>query len=132
MFGSSAISDMMLRMRAASESQDQVADMDVSREHIEIVEGAGGPKARIRGHRIRVVDVVGWYEQAGMSADEILEEFPTITKADIYAALAYYWDHKEELDRKMADDEAYVQEMMKKDPGRIQTLLKQRHQERVG
>jgi uncharacterized protein (DUF433 family) len=106
--------------------------MDVSREHIEIVEGAGGPKARILGHRIRVVDVVGWYEEAGMSADEILEEFPTITKADIYAALAYYWDHKEELDRKMADDEAFVQEMMKKDPGRIQALLKQRQQQRVG
>jgi hypothetical protein len=29
----------------------------------------------------------------------------------------------------MADDEAYVQEMMKKDPGRIQALLKQ---QRVG
>ena len=100
--------------------------MDVSREHIEIVEGAGGPKARILGHRIRVVDVVGWYEEAGMSADEIVEEFPTITKADVYAALAYYWDNKEELDRKMAADEAYAQEMMKKDPGRIQALLKQR------
>jgi uncharacterized protein (DUF433 family) len=103
--------------------------MDVSREHIEIVEGAGGPKARIVGHRIRVVDVVGWYEKAGMSVDEILEEFPTITKADVYAALAYYWDNKDDLDRTMAEDEAFIEEMMRKDPGRFQELLKQ---QRVG
>ena len=104
--------------------------MDVSREHIEIVEGALGPKARIVGHNIRVVDVVGWYEQQGMSADEIVEEFPTITKADVYAALAYYWDNKDEVDRKIAADEAFVQEMMKKETGRFQDLLKQR--QRVG
>ena len=58
-----------------------------------------------------------------------MEEFPQLTHADVFAALAYYWDHKEELDRKMAEDAAYIQEMMKKDPGRIQVLLKQR---RVG
>jgi uncharacterized protein (DUF433 family) len=78
----------MIKVVRASESQDRCLGWTSAAEHIEIVEGAGGPKARIRGHRIRVVDVVGWYEKAGMSADEILEEFPTITKADIYAALA--------------------------------------------
>ena len=30
---------------------------DVIQEHIEIVDGALGPKARIAGHRIRVLDV---------------------------------------------------------------------------
>jgi uncharacterized protein (DUF433 family) len=100
--------------------------MDVSREHIEIVEGAGGPKARIAGHRIRVIDVVGWYEEAGMSADEIVEHFPTITKADVFAALAYYWDNKEALDRKQAEDDAYIEETMRLYPGRIQERLKQR------
>lgn len=32
--------------------------VDVIREHIEIVGGAGGPKVRIAGHRIRVQDIV--------------------------------------------------------------------------
>jgi len=63
--------------------------MDVSHEHIEIVEGAGGPKARITGHNIRVVDVVGWYEGQRMSVTEIVDQFPTITRADVHAALAY-------------------------------------------
>jgi uncharacterized protein (DUF433 family) len=100
--------------------------MDVSREHIEIIEGAGGPKPCIRGTRIRVVDVLGWYDKLGMSAGEIVEQFPHITRADVYAALAYYWDNKEAIDRKMADDDAFIEEMMRTHPGRLQERLKQR------
>ena len=103
--------------------------MDVSREHIEIVEGAGGPKARIAGHNIRVEDVVGWYEEQGMSVAEIIKEFPTITRADVHAALAYYWDHKEELDRKWAEDRAWVEEYRRTHVGPLDEKLKQR---RVG
>ena len=106
--------------------------MDVSREHIHIVEGARGPKPCIVGTRIRVIDVLGWYEGLGWSAAEIVEQFPQLTPADVYAALAYYWDHKEELDRKKADDDAYIEEMMRKEPGRFQALLKQRQQQHVG
>jgi uncharacterized protein (DUF433 family) len=100
--------------------------MDVSTEHIEIVEGALGPKARILGHRIRVIDVVGWHEELGWSVDKILEEFPQLTRAEVYVALAYYWDHKDEIDAKKARDEAYVGEMMRRDPGRMQEVLRQR------
>jgi uncharacterized protein (DUF433 family) len=103
--------------------------VDVSREHIEIVEGTRGPKPCIRGTRIRVVDVLGWYDKLGMSADEIVEQFPHLTHADVYAALAYYWDNKDEVDRWIADDEAYIEELMRKHPGRLQERLKQ---QRVG
>ncbi len=41
--------------------------VDLMREHIQIVHGAGGPKARIAGHRIRVQDVAIWHEKLGMS-----------------------------------------------------------------
>ena len=103
--------------------------MDVSREHIEIVEGAGGPKARILGHRVNVEHVVGWYEVQGMSVSEILEAIPTITQADVHAALANYWDHKEELDRKWAADEARVaaeiEEHNRKNPSKFQIAKKQ-------
>lgn len=88
--------------------------VDVSREHIEIVEGARGPKARIRGSRIRVVDIVIWHERLRMTADEIVAHYPTLTLADVYAALAYYWDHKDELDQKIADDMAFVDEQKRK------------------
>ncbi len=51
----------------------------VSQEHIELAPTPGGPKARIAGHRIRVQDVVVWHERLGMSPDEIVHHYPTIT-----------------------------------------------------
>ena len=60
--------------------------VDVIREHIEIVSAAGTPKPRIAGHRIRVQDVAIWHEKLGMSADEIADQHPTITLADIRMA----------------------------------------------
>jgi len=100
--------------------------VDVSREHIEIVEGAGGPKPRIRGHRVRVEDVVIWHEKLGMSADEIVEHVPMITHADVYAALAYYWDNREAMDRKMEEGEAFVEEFQRLHPGRLDEILQSR------
>ena len=74
---------------------------DVIREHIEIVQVASGPKARIAGHRIRVQDVVVWHAKLGLTPDEIVYQHPTITLADIHAALAYYWDHRDEIERQI-------------------------------
>ena len=83
---------------------------DVIRKHIEIVQGESGPKARIAGHRIRVQDVVIWHEKLGMSADEIVYHYPTITLADVYAALTYYWDHRDEIERNIVEERAFVEE----------------------
>jgi uncharacterized protein (DUF433 family) len=101
--------------------------MDVSTEHIEIVQGAGGPKPRIKGTGIRVRDVVEWSRDLDWSVSKIVEEFPHLTPAGIYAALAYYWDHKDDLDAKWADDDAWVEEMRRQaPPSPLQEKLKQR------
>jgi uncharacterized protein (DUF433 family) len=99
---------------------------DVIREHIEVVSGAGGPKPRIAGHRIRVQDVVIWHEKLGMSPDEIVHHYPTITLADIHAALAYYWDHHDEIERDIAEEHALVEEFRRGYAGPLQEKLKQR------
>lgn len=83
----------------------------VIKEHIEIVEGAGGPKARIVGSRIRVQDIVIWHEKLGEPVDVILDQFPDLTAADVYAALAYYWDHRDEIEQRIADSKAFVDDM---------------------
>ncbi|MFN0071435.1 MAG: DUF433 domain-containing protein [Chloroflexota bacterium] len=101
--------------------------LDVSTEHIEIVQGSRGPKARIRGSRIRVIDIVDWYEGAGWSVDKIIGEFPQLSKSEIFAALAYYWDHREEIEAKRADDEAFVEEVIRRNPSQLAEKLKQRH-----
>jgi hypothetical protein len=42
---------------------------DTIRRHIEIVEGAGGPKVMVAGHRIRIQDVVVGHERIGLLTD---------------------------------------------------------------
>ena len=69
-----------------------------------------GGNARVEGTRIGVHDVVGLL-QNGETVDSITATcFPTLTKAHVYACLAYYEDHKGEIDlliaRQMAQDQA--------------------------
>lgn len=87
---------------------------DVVGQHIEIAQGASGPRARIAGHRIRVQDVVIWHHKLGMSPDEIVFHYPTITLADVHAALAYYWDHRDEIEQEIAADRAFAEELRRR------------------
>jgi uncharacterized protein (DUF433 family) len=79
-------------------------------QHIEATPGVCGGKARIAGHRIRVQDVVVWTEQ-GHSPDQIVADYPQLSLADVYSALAYYHDHREEIDRQMREDDEFVAHM---------------------
>lgn len=87
--------------------------------HIDITPGVCGGKPRIAGHRIRVQDVAVWHEFQGLSPDEIVAQFPQITLADVYAALAYYHDHREEIHRQMEEAERLVERLMKDNPPRL-------------
>lgn len=93
-------------------------------EHIEITPGVCGGKPRIAGHRIRVQDVVVWHEQMGMSVDEIVSRYPSITLADVYTALAYYHDHFVEIRQQMRESEIFVQELQSKIPSKLQHKLR--------
>jgi uncharacterized protein (DUF433 family) len=95
----------------------------VIRQHIEIVQGAGGLKARIAGHRIRVLDVVIWHEKLGMSPAEILDQYPTLSLADIYAALAYYWDNRPEIESAILREQATVSRFKQGYVGPLQEQL---------
>ena len=46
-----------------------MTDTGTIRRHIEIVDGAGGSKARIAGHRVRVEDAVIGHERLGLQTD---------------------------------------------------------------
>ncbi|MEM8637447.1 MAG: DUF433 domain-containing protein [Cyanobacteria bacterium P01_G01_bin.54] len=89
-------------------------------EHIQITPGVCGGKPRIAGHRIRVQDVVIWHEEMGLSPQEIVAEHPTITLADVYAALAYYHDHIDEIRAQMAAGEALAESLRSKFPSKVQ------------
>ena len=46
---------------------------------------------------------------------------------DVYAAMTYYWDHRDEMQKRMADEEAFVEEMKRTTPSKLQEKLRQRH-----
>lgn len=64
--------------------------------HITIEPGKRSGKLCIRGMRITVYDVLS-YLAAGMSVEEVLEDFPELTKDDIMACLAYAADAEKKL-----------------------------------
>ena len=53
-------------------------------------------------------DVFVWHELQGQTADEIVSRFPQLTMADVYAALAYYWDHRDEIQRDLQTESDLV------------------------
>ncbi len=99
----------------------------VSTEHIVITPGTCGGKPRIAGHRIKVQHVAIWHERMGMSPAEIVADYPSITLADVHAALAYYYDHKEQIDRDIQEGEDFAEALRAQSPpSRLQRLLAER------
>lgn len=96
-------------------------------EHVEMTPGVCGGKPRIAGHRIKVQDVVIWHERLGLSPDEIVSQYPGITLADVYAALAYYHDHLEEIRQQIREDETEARELQAQTPSLVQQKLRNRN-----
>jgi uncharacterized protein (DUF433 family) len=85
---------------------------------IEITPGVSGGKPRIAGHRITVQNIAIWHERLGRSADEIAAEYD-LSLTEIYAALAYYFSHREEIDRSISESDNFVEQMKSKTPSKI-------------
>ncbi len=91
-------------------------------QHIERTPGVAGGKARIAGHRIKVADVAVWHERLGMSADEITTEY-NLTLVEVYAALAYYFAHREEIDRDIEEGAAFAEVLRRQIPSKVRQKL---------
>jgi uncharacterized protein (DUF433 family) len=70
------------------------------------------------GHRITVQNVVLWHERMGLSADEIAGKYG-LTLGDVYAALAYYYDHRAELDEAIRADARYAESLRRRTPSKL-------------
>jgi uncharacterized protein (DUF433 family) len=60
---------------------------------ITIEPGKRGGRPCIRGMRIAVADVLSWLA-AGMSHEQIIDDYPELTEEDIRACLAYAADRE--------------------------------------
>jgi uncharacterized protein (DUF433 family) len=64
--------------------------------HVEKQEGQPARLKRIP--RVRVAQIVMDYLAYGWSPDEMCRQHPYLTLAEAHAAMAYYYDHQEEID----------------------------------
>jgi uncharacterized protein (DUF433 family) len=94
--------------------------------HIEKTPGVCGGRACIVGHRIRVQDIVVWHEKRGYSPDEIVDMFPGITLADVYAALTYYFDNREEIEDEFRKSDEWAEWVRVNIPSKIPAELREK------
>ncbi len=90
---------------------------------IEITPGVAGGKPRIAGRRITVQNIVSWHEWINKSAGEIAYD---LALAKVYAALAYFYDHRSEIDQPIKDHEAFVEALRRQTPSRVLKKLLER------
>jgi uncharacterized protein (DUF433 family) len=96
----------------------------LERRHVESRPGVCGGKPCIAGTRIRVQDIYVCHELKGMSPDEIVVAYPSISLADVHAALAYYFDHRDEITRQMHEENAFVDALKAQSgPGILDRLI---------
>jgi uncharacterized protein (DUF433 family) len=85
--------------------------METRYEHIEVNE-KGVPA--ISGTRMKVVHLVLSQRAYGWSPEELHFQYPHLTLGQIHSALAYYHDHREELDRDIERRSEKVEELRQK------------------
>jgi uncharacterized protein (DUF433 family) len=86
--------------------------------------GVCGGKACIDGTRIRVMDIVSLMRQ-GYVPEKMLEAYPSLNLAQIYAALSYFYEHPDEIEASLEEDRSWEAdhgrakaEFLSRQPGR--------------
>lgn len=87
-----------------------------------------GGRPCIENHRIAVHDIAA-YTWQGKTPENLAAMFG-LTLAQVYAALTYYHDHKEEIDREIAEDNAFIAERAAADSSPIAERMRRARAER--
>jgi len=77
--------------------------------YITAIEGVRSGRPIVEGTRIGVHDVAGMVIN-GASIDEVVRSLPSLTRAQVYECMAYYEDHRDEMDLLIARQMAGAQE----------------------
>ena len=72
---------------------------------------AGQQRAYIAGTRVRVQDICILAERQGHTPDEIVRALPHLTLAQVHAALAYYFDHRDAIVAELREDQEFVDQV---------------------
>ena len=69
--------------------------------YIGMTEGVCSESAVVKGTRIPVWAIIGYYKILDYSLEEILRQLPELTPAQLYDAFSFYYDHQEEIEKEL-------------------------------
>ena len=75
--------------------------------------GIRGGRPCIAGTGTSVRSIGVWNHYHGMTAEKIAADYPHLTLVQIYAALAYYYANREEMQQDLAANEAAEEEFLR-------------------
>ncbi len=81
-----------------------------------------GDKPRIAGTRIAVTHIKTARLKVGMSFEEIAQSYNLPLPA-VYAAMAYYYAHKAEIDQRDSESAAYIEDFKQRNPSPLEAKL---------
>lgn len=91
--------------------------------HLETTPGVRGGRPRLSGTRFTVADAVVMHLRLGYSLEEIAGRYD-LGLAQLYAAMAYYYDHRAEIDDSIAADRAFAEAFQQSNASLLQARLK--------
>lgn len=97
-------------------------DVPVEQPRIVVTPGIRGGRPRVAGHRVTVADIAVWHERQGLSPDEIVDQHPSLTLSAVYAALAYYFENRGQIDADILEGERRVEELRAGRPSILQKI----------
>jgi uncharacterized protein (DUF433 family) len=103
------LDDIKAMLRNVQKTMRQLAEMaslrvQTEHPHIVRIEGVCGGRPIIAGTRISVRAVVERV-RLGDSPEQIVEDYPPLTLAQVYDALSYYHEHRSEIEAEIAANE---------------------------
>jgi len=90
--------------------------------HLETTPGVCAGKPRIAGTRITVADIVTLHLRLAHSLEEVAGKYD-LSLAAVYAAMAYYHDHRQAIDRSIEEDRAFVEALRGQNPSLLKARL---------
>lgn len=77
----------------------------------------------LAGTRIAVADIALFHLRLGQSLEQIAARHD-LSLAAVHAAMAYYYDHRAEINRTIEDEAAFLQSAQQQSPSLLQAKLK--------
>jgi uncharacterized protein (DUF433 family) len=77
---------------------------------------ADGPARLVNTPRVRVSQIIAAVLTHGWSVPELCRQYPYLTPAEAHMAMAYYYDHRQEIEAEIEEDDRLGRELDERTP----------------